>query len=227
MDLVVSTYFCMLVPFPSSCAAAAKPKHLVEKLAAHPQNRWFRIVICAAMSLHSRISRSRGSARSSSESSVPTPSHSRAPSVMAIAASPSPKPPTAHYRSPSKTSMIDDHSVNENGGFEKKLKKMLTRVCSTSGGSVRSEFEQRLYHEMTAFVSSGASQCFDVSCRCDKSLVGASQEEGNANGLHMIHEHYSAQQNIAEKGDGGEFTFAEVMAANATLSVAEFSKVCQ
>ena len=61
--------------------------------------------------------------------------------------------------------------------------------------------------------------------RYDRSLVGAPKEGESANGLHMIHGHYSAQQNIAEKGNGGEFTFAQVMAANATLSVAEFSKV--
>jgi hypothetical protein len=123
--------------------------------------------------------------------------------------------------------MSHGDDMRGNVGFEKKLKKMLTRVCSTSGGSVRSEFEERLYREMTAFISSGASHCFDISCRYDRSLIGATNEEDGADGLHMIHEYYSAQQNIAEKGNGGEFTFAEVMAANATLSVAEFSKVCQ
>jgi hypothetical protein len=90
---------------------------------------------------------------------------------------------------------------------------------------VRSEFEQQLYNQMNAFISSGASQLFDISCRYDRSLVGAPKEGESASGLHMIHAHYSAQQNIAEKGNGGEFTFAQVMAANATLSVAEFSKV--
>ena len=90
---------------------------------------------------------------------------------------------------------------------------------------MRSEFEQRLYHEMSMFISSGASQCFHVSCRYDKNLIGGAREEDNLNGLSMIHEYYSAQQNIAEKGTGGEFTFAQVMAANSTLSVAEFSKV--
>ena len=176
------------------------------------------------MSLHSRGLRSRGSARSSSQSSAHSP-HSSAASVFSITASPSPKPSTAHYCSPSSPSKMEDSPARGNLGFEKKLKRMLGRVCHTSGGSVRSEFEQRLYHEMNAFISSGASQLFDISCRYDRSLVGAPKEGESANGLHMIHGHYSAQQNIAEKGNGGEFTFAQVMAANATLSVAEFSKV--
>ncbi len=115
--------------------------------------------------------------------------------------------------------------ASASGGFEKKLNKMLTRVSHTAGGSVRSEFEQRLYHEMSMFMSSGAARCFQVTCMYDDILIGGAREGGGLNGLGMIHEFYSAQQNIAEKGTGGEYTFAEVMAANSTLSVAEFSKV--
>ena len=177
------------------------------------------------MSLHSRSSRSRCSTRSSSQSSVHTPGLS--PSQPASTREPlelhNPKPSTARYVSP--TNAGDSSPTIGSGGFDKKLNKMLARVCHTSGGSVRSEFEQQLYHEMSMFVSSGASQCFHVSCRYDRSLTGTIPEEDKFNGVCMIHEYYSAQQNIAEKGNGGEFTFAEVMAANATLSVAEFSKV--
>ncbi len=121
--------------------------------------------------------------------------------------------------------MSTNDSPSSKVGFDKQLKRMITRVCSTSGGSVRSEFEQRLFHETAAFVSSGASQCFIVSCSHDENLTGVSHHKDSFNGLCMIHEYYSARQNIAETGNGGEFTFAEIMAANATMSVAEFAKV--
>jgi hypothetical protein len=78
---------------------------------------------------------------------------------------------------------------------------------------------------MSMFISSGASQCFHISCRYDENLIGGGRDDDRLNGLCMIHHHYSAQQNIAEKGTGGEYTFAQVMAANSTLSVAEFAKV--
>jgi hypothetical protein len=109
--------------------------------------------------------------------------------------------------------------------FDKKLVKMLTRVSHSSGGNLRSQFELRLHKEMGAFVTSGASQCFDISCRYDSNLTGMPRESDGLNALHAIHDYYSAQQNIAEKGNGGEYTFAEVMAANSTMSVAEFAKV--
>ena len=188
------------------------------------------VPVFVVMSLHSRNSRSRGSNRSSSQSSFQTPSSSPMPSIIRNAhgmASPFAKPPTAHYSSPLSGPMTDDSTASASVGFETKLNKMLARVCHTSGGSLRLEFEQRLYHEMTEFISSGASQCFHVSCRYDKNLIGGSRDEDGLNGLRMLHEYYSALQNIAEKGNGGEFTFAEVMAANSTLSVAEFSKVCK
>ena len=178
---------------------------------------------CVAMSLRSRGTPSRGSARSS-QSSGQSQSGSPLPAILPNS-SPSPKPPTAQYRSPSSMLMNDNSPTRGKVEFDKQLKKLVTRVCHTSGGSVRSEFEQRLFHEMATFASTGASQCFVVSCCHDENLTGASHKQGSFNGLCMIHEYYSARQNIAETGNGGEFTFAEIMAANATMSVAEFAKV--